>query len=131
MIYALRAGMLALAMIALLNTGSLTEARELGTSANRQVIAIPSLDLGRIERTLNLTPEQKVHWPMVKSALRGLSRSAASAASGSPGGQIAALHRLAIAARPLIAVLTEDQKAAARALAAEMGLGSIVVAALN
>ena len=71
--------------------------------------------------TDRLTPEQKVHWPKVRAALRGLSASTS----------IAALQRLAVAAQPLLAALTEEQKAAARGLAAEMGLGGMVVAALR
>lgn len=128
--YALRAGMLALAMTALLNTASVTYAREQGARAAGETIAIPALDVGRIERALKLTPRQKAYWPSVKSALRGVSRST-STGPGGPGAQIAALQRLAAAAQPLLAVLTEEQKAAARGLAAEMGLGGVVVAALR
>lgn len=128
MIHAFRAGMLALAMIALLNTVSTTQAREPGFAASGQAIAIPALDIGRIERALMLTREQKIHWPTVRSALRGLS---GASESGGPGAKIAALQRLAVAAQPLLAVLTEEQKAAARGLAAEMGLGGVVVAALR
>jgi len=43
----------------------------------------------------------------------------------------AAIERLAVAARPLIAVLNDEQKQNARALAQEMGLGPVVMAALN
>jgi len=128
MIYALRAGLLALAMIALLNTVSTIQAREPGSAAGGQAIAIPVLDVGRIERALMLTPEQKIHWPTVRAALRGLS---STSESGGPGAKIAALQRLAVAAQPLLAVLTEEQKAAARGLASEMGLGGVVVAALR
>jgi hypothetical protein len=40
----------------------------------------------------------------------------------------AAIHRLAVAARPLIAVLSDEQKEAASGLAQEMGLGPVVAA---
>jgi hypothetical protein len=40
----------------------------------------------------------------------------------------AAIRRLAIAARPLIAVLRQDQKQAALAMAEEMGLGPVLAA---
>ena len=43
----------------------------------------------------------------------------------------AAVERLAVAARPLIAKLDDEQKQAASELAQEMGLGSVVMAALN
>jgi hypothetical protein len=126
--HVLRAGILGLAMTALLGLPSVTEAREPGISAAGQAIAVPALDVGRIERALKLTPQQRAHWPSVKSALNGLSRSTGAAG---PGATIAALQRLAVAAQPLLAVLTEEQKAAARGLAAEMGLGGVVVAALR
>ena len=40
----------------------------------------------------------------------------------------AAVQRLAVAARPLLAKLDEDQMRAAHGLAAEMGLGPVVAA---
>ena len=43
----------------------------------------------------------------------------------------AAVERLVVAARPLIAKLDDQQKQAAGQLAQEMGLGSVVMAALN
>jgi hypothetical protein len=43
----------------------------------------------------------------------------------------AAIQRLAGAARPLIAVLSEDQKRAASGLAQEMGLGEVMMAAMK
>jgi hypothetical protein len=43
----------------------------------------------------------------------------------------AAIERLAVAARPLIARLNDDQKQTAGRLAQEMGLGPVVMAALQ
>jgi hypothetical protein len=43
----------------------------------------------------------------------------------------AAVERLVVAARPLIAKLDDQQKQAAGQLAQEMGLGAVVMAALN
>jgi len=43
----------------------------------------------------------------------------------------AAVERLAVAARPLIVRLDDGQKQAAGQLAQEMGLGPVVMAALN
>jgi hypothetical protein len=43
----------------------------------------------------------------------------------------AAVERLAIAARPLIARLNDEQKQAAGQMAQEMGLGPVVMAAMN
>jgi hypothetical protein len=42
-----------------------------------------------------------------------------------------AMERLAVAARPLLAVLNDDQKRAASSLAQEMGLGEVVMAAMR
>ena len=90
---------------------------------------------------LRLTPEQEVYWPAVEVALRRLARNQA---HSEPSGFVsrishrmvsivldgAAVERLAVAARPLVAVLNDDQKRAASGLAQEMGLGP-VLAALN
>jgi hypothetical protein len=43
----------------------------------------------------------------------------------------AAIERLAVAARPLLAMLNDDQKRVAGSLAQEMGLGEVVMAAMK
>ncbi len=43
----------------------------------------------------------------------------------------AAIQRLAVAARPLVAMLSDDQKRVAGNLAQEMGLGEVVMAAMK
>ena len=100
-----------------------------------------SIDVGRIRSVLRLTPQQEPLWAPVEAALRNVVRQQA---HSEPAGFIrrignrvvqvvltsAAVERLAIAARPLIAVLDDDQKRTASGLAQEMGLGP-VVAALN
>ncbi len=99
-----------------------------------------AINIARIKRTLKLKPEQLRYWPPVESALRRVAHEQ----GASSGGLIrrishrvvsvvltgAAIKRLAVAARPLIAQLDDDQKMAAAQLADEMGLGP-VVAALN
>jgi hypothetical protein len=133
------AGALALATIGLLSGNSAAFARELiGVSSGHEAAAV---DIARVKRALHLTPEQQAYWPPVEAALRDIARRQAQA---EPAGLVrrisnrvvsivldsAAIRRLAVAARPLIAVLRDDQKQDAVALAQEMGLGP-VLAALN
>jgi hypothetical protein len=133
------AGVLALATLGMLPETSTTFAAELeGIAAPQQAAAV---DIARVKRVLQLTPEQEAYWPRVEAALRALARQQAAA---EPVGLVrrisnrvvslvldgAAIKRLASAARPLIATLRDDQKQQALGLAQEMGLGP-VLAALN
>jgi hypothetical protein len=102
---------------------------------------LASVDIVRVKNVLRLTAAQEAYWPPVEAALRSLSRQQA---RSEPEGFVhrishrvvsvvlnsAAIERLAVAARPLIVALNDDQKQAARSMAMEMGLGP-VVAALN
>lgn len=126
------AGVFALAMIGLLSTMSASYASD-GAAA---------IDVVRIKSVLRLTPGQEPYWPPVENALRNLARQQAAA---EPDGLMrrisrrvvsvvlnsAAVERLAIAARPLVGVLTQEQMRAASGLAQEMGLGPVVMAALK
>jgi hypothetical protein len=130
------AGAIALAMI-----GSLpalpAAAGDYITAEQSQV----SIDIGHIRNVLQLTAEQEAYWPPVETALRNLARQQAAA---EPSGFVRrvshrvvsfvldskAVGRLVVAARPLIAKLSDEQKRAAGGLAQEMGLGP-VLAALN
>ena len=101
-----------------------------------------SIDIARVKRVLQLTPEQEQYWPPVEAALRDIARR--QQAQAEPAGFVrrvstrvvsialdsAAVARVARAARPLIERLRDDQKQGALALAQEMGLGP-VLAALN
>jgi hypothetical protein len=133
------AGVLALATTGLFSINSTALARELsGASLDQEAAAV---DIARVKRVLHLTPDQERLWPPVETALRDISRRQTQA---EPGGVVqrishrvvsivldgAAVRRLAVAARPLIAVLRDDQKQDALALAQEMGLAP-VLAALN
>lgn len=100
-----------------------------------------TLDIGHIHGALHLTPQQEAYWPPVELALRDLARQQGGSESAGFvrrfGHRIvaialnsAAVERLVAAARPLIAVLSDDQKRAASGMAQEMGLGP-VLAALN
>ena len=101
-----------------------------------------SIDIARVKRVLQLTPEQEHYWPPVEAALRDIARR--QQAQAEPASLVrristrvvsialdsAAVARVARAARPLIERLRDDQKQGALALAQEMGLGP-VLAALN
>jgi hypothetical protein len=133
------AGALALAMLGSLS--AIPAARAGGsTAAAVQGQPAATINIARIKSVLKLTPAQRAYWPPVEAALRRLAREQ----QASSGGLIhrishrvvslvltgAAVRRLAVAARPLMARLNDDQKMAAAQLAQEMGLGP-VVAALN
>jgi hypothetical protein len=111
--------------------------------ANFEQAQMPAaVDIARVKNVLKLTREQELYWPPVEAALRDIARRQA---PSEPAGFVrrishrvvsivlnsAAIERLAVAARPLIAVLDNDQKQAASGLAREMGLGPVVMAALK
>jgi hypothetical protein len=134
------AGALVLAAIGLSPGPSGVFASELGAAGAIAAQETTAVDIARIKRVLKLTKEQLTYWPPVEAALRSLARRHAE----EPGGLVhrisrrvvsivldgAAVSRLAAAARPLIATLSDDQKQGALILAQEMGLGP-VLAALN
>ena len=135
------AGALTLATLGLMSNIPVARAGEMDDASPEQAQASTAINVGRIHRVLRLTPEQEVYWPAVEVALRRLARNQA---HSEPSGFVsrishrmvsivldgAAVERLAVAARPLVAVLNDDQKRAASGLAQEMGLGP-VLAALN
>jgi hypothetical protein len=136
------AGAFALATIGLSANVSITYADEIAATTPEQSPTWTSINIVRIRNVLRLTPEQEVYWPPVEAALRGLARKQA---RSEPTGFVrqvsrravsvvlnsAAVERLAVAARPLIAKLSEDQMRSASGLAREMGLGPVVMAALK
>jgi hypothetical protein len=98
-----------------------------------------SIDVGRIKSVLHLTAEQERYWPPVEAALREIARRQTRDEDAGFVRRIshrvvavvldsAAVQRLAVAARPLIAVLEQQQMQAASGLAQEMGLGPVVAA---
>jgi hypothetical protein len=136
----LTAGALALAAAGLLSTPSTTWAGELSGAVSAAQPAA-AIDIARIKRKLDLTPEQKAYWPPVEAALRTLARRQTGEEPAGPVERIGhgtlwvmldadAIRRLAAAARPLIARLSDRQKQVALAMAEEMGLGP-VLAAMN
>ena len=126
------AGAFTLAVFGLLSFSPAARAGEMAASIN----------VARIHNVLRLTHEQERYWRPVETALRELadhqertesdgfvhrvSRRVVSIVLSS-----AAVERLAIAARPLIARLNDEQKQAAGQMAQEMGLGPVVMAAMN
>lgn len=134
-------GALALTTIILLPTCAATYATEAGTPAELSQVS-SAINIGRIKSVLQLTPEQERHWPPIEAALRTLARQQM---RSEPSGFMrrisrgvvsvvlngAAVERLAVAARPLIAMLTQEQMRSASGLAQEMGLGPVVMAALR
>jgi hypothetical protein len=132
------AGVFALATIGLLSHGSAARAAEFGTQAE-QSQPTTAINIARIKSVLKLTPAQEPYWIPVEAALRDLARRQNTAESGGLVHRMsnrvvsvvlnsAAIHRLAAAARPLIAMLDAEQVRAAHGLAQEMGLGPVVAA---
>jgi len=137
------AGAFALATVGLLPTMPAASSNELRYAHAEQSQRTASIDVGRIRSALRLTSQQEPLWAPVEAALHQIARQ--QQARAEPAGLVrrlsrrvvsivlnsAAVERLAVAARPLIAVLDDEQKRAARRLAQEMGLGAVVVAALK
>jgi hypothetical protein len=137
------AGAVALVTIALLSNGSLAQEREQGrefAAVNVEQGQPPAaINIARIKSVLKLTPAQEPYWAPVEAALLELARHQARSESSGLVHRIsnkvvsvvlnsAAVRRLAVAARPLIARLDAEQMRAAHGLAEEMGLGPVVAA---
>jgi hypothetical protein len=129
------AGVFALAITGLLPNFSQARAMEVtGPQASA------SINIARIKSVLKLTPAQEHHWAPVEAALRDLARKQQTQTESSSlvrriSNRVvtvvlnsAAIQRLAVAARPLVASLDHEQMRAAQGLAQEMGLGPVVAA---
>jgi hypothetical protein len=134
------AGAIALAAVVVLSNVQAAGAAETGISQTQTSTA--SINIGRIRSALKLTADQERYWRPVETALRALARRQEHSEQGGFVHRVsqrvvsivlnsAAIERLAAAARPLIARLNDEQKQAAGRLAQEMGLGAVVMAALN
>ena len=135
------AGVFALAMVGLLSNIPASQANDVAAATEPSQSAA-SINVARIKSVLKLTVEQERYWPPVEAALHNVARQQAQA---EPAGFVrrisrrvvsivlnsAAVERLAVAARPLIAKLDQEQMRAASGLAQEMGLGPVVMAALR
>jgi hypothetical protein len=136
------AGVFTLATIGLLSNIPAAYANDLASAASEQSQLAASINVVRIKSVLRLTSAQEPYWPPVEAALRDVARQQARAEPASFVRRIsrqvvsivlnsAAVERLAVAARQLIAVLDQEQMRAASGLAQEMGLGPVVMAALK
>jgi len=137
------AGVFALAAVGLLPNTPAASANEFAYAPAEQAQMAASINIGRIRSMLRLTPQQEPLWAPVEAALREVARQ--QQAHSEPVGFVrrvshrvvsivlnsVAVERLAVAARPLIAALDDEQKRAASGLAHEMGLGAVVMAALK
>jgi hypothetical protein len=100
----------------------------------RQGPTITAGHIARLKAALKLTPEQQRHWPAVASALHNLSRKTANSAQGlrqrasAAVGSAAAVRRVAAAARPLIASLTDQQRQAGMQVIRASGFASLASA---
>jgi zinc resistance-associated protein len=137
------AGAFALAAVGLLPNMPSASANEFAYASAEQSQMAASINIGRIRSMLRLTPQQEPLWAPVEAALREVARQ--QQAHSEPAGFVrrvshrvvsivlnsVAVERLAVAARPLIVALDDEQKRAASGLAHEMGLGAVVMAALK
>ena len=96
-----------------------------------------AFDIPQIKAALRITPAQEQYWAAVESVLNDIARSheakQAQATANSRRRVVivldsAAVNRLSQAARPLVAVLSEQQKQSARELARKMGLTHVLAA---
>jgi hypothetical protein len=101
--------------------------------------ALTQVNVSRIRAALKLTPDQQGYWPPIEAALRDIQRQQADPAGGGLLRRISnrviaialnssATARLAAAARPLVRVLSDEQRQTAISLAHEMGLGPMLAA---
>jgi len=106
------------------------QAAELALTESAQ----PRINISRIKSVLKLTPEQQAYWPAVESALRDLARRQAAEANSlvsrvsSFVTDSRTIAKIGAAARPLVRVLDDRQKADAVMLVREMGLGHVLAA---
>ena len=96
--------------------------------------AQPRINISRIKGVLKLTAEQQAYWPPVEAALRDLARRQAAEANSlvsrvsSYVMDSRTIAKIGAAARPLVRVLDDRQKADAIMLVREMGLGHVLAA---
>ena len=128
----------ALALATIVSLPNLTVTARAGDFGSEHLAQI---DIGHVKSMLHLTAAQERYWAPVEAALRSLAQRRPVDSSEGFVRRIsrrvvavvldsAAVERLAVSARPLVAVLDDDQKRTAMAMAQQMGLGP-VLAALN
>src|SRR4029078_11781353 len=128
------AGLFALATIGLLSGSSFARADEFGVHENHAQTTT-AINVARIKSVLKLTPAQEPYWVPVEAALRELAQRQTSSESGGLVNRVshrvvsivlnsAAVQRLAVAARPLIAMLDPEHMRAPHRLARRTGVGT-------
>jgi hypothetical protein len=106
-------------------------------SASQNAPVVTDSHIARLKSALRLTPEQRVHWVPVETALRALARQQRREVTGgfvqrmrerasAVAGTAIQLQRLAAAARPLIGTLSEEQKNRAIGLMRRAGFERMV-----
>ncbi len=136
------AGAFTLAVFGLLSIIPPACAGEMENGYATQGASSASINVARIHNVLRLTHEQERYWRPVEAALRELASHQERTESDGLVHRVsrrvvsivlssAAVERLVVAARPLIARLNDEQKQAAGQMAQEMGLGPVVMAAMN
>jgi len=130
------AGAAALALVTLLpGITTQVQASELSTNGT----SFTQVNLARIKAALKLSPDQQIYWPPIEAAMRDIQRGQATPENAGFIRRIssrvyavvldsAAAARLAAAARPLVKILSDEQKQTAIGLAQEMGLGPMLAA---
>lgn len=84
--------------------------------------------IARLRAVLRLTPDQQRYWPAVASALRSYIHAQRGEGYGQRASSAYSVARVAAAARPLVARLTDEQKQAAMNLASSVGLSHLASA---
>jgi len=131
----------ALALATMLLLPNFTAPAQAGDSASYAGDRLAEIDIAQVKSMLHLTAAQERYWAPVEAALRSLAQRRPADPSDGFVRRIsrrvvsvvldgAAVERLAVSARPLVAVLDDQQKQTAVMLAQQMGLGP-VLAALN
>ena len=116
--------------LALATAGSVVVERAVAADFESRI----GIDIARIKNALRLTAEQRPLWARVEATLQSIAREQAEEGflhrigrkAASVVWDDAAIERLKGAALPLLASLNDEQRATARRLAREMGMGDMV-----
>jgi hypothetical protein len=124
MVKAALVGALALATISTASVSAQEGYHQYGASAQASSRAHEG-HVSRLRAVLRLTPEQRRYWPAVAAALRGYIRAQNGGGYAQRASSAYSAARVAAAARPLMARLTDQQKQAAMNLASSVGLSHL------
>ena len=113
---------------------------EIATAAGPETVKITDVNIGQIKGQLKLTAAQQPLWARVEEVLRSIAREQSEGESAGLLRRIGrgvvsiafdgtVAQRIKSAAMPLLASLSEEQKAIVRRLSQRMGIGDMVAAA--